>query len=84
MSEEIEIAKVYRSGRGQAVRLPDNCRFDTTEVYARRVGDSVVLTPVDTERAAQVRAVFDALAASQITLERPQIWSPAEREPLVS
>ena len=30
------IAKLFRNGRSQAVRLPAEYRFDSTEVYIRR------------------------------------------------
>jgi antitoxin VapB len=39
-------AKVFMSGRSQAVRLPLEFRFDTAEVYIRRTTDGgVLLTP---------------------------------------
>ncbi len=39
------IAKVFTSGNSQAIRLPKEFRLDTTEVYIRKSGDSLVLTP---------------------------------------
>ncbi len=39
-------AKVFWSGRSQAVRLPKAFRFDTDEVRIRRHGQSVILEPV--------------------------------------
>ena len=39
-------AKVFWSGRSQAVRLPKDFRFDSKEVLIRREGDSVILTPL--------------------------------------
>ena len=38
-----DIAKVFMSGRSQAVRLPKAYRFDTNEVTIEKVGDAVVL-----------------------------------------
>lgn len=38
-------AKVFWSGRSQAVRLPKKYRFDTEEVTIRREGNTVVLEP---------------------------------------
>ena len=38
-------AKLFMNGRSQAVRLPVECRFEGTEVYIRKVGDTVVLAP---------------------------------------
>jgi len=42
-------AKVFWSGRSQAVRLPKEFRFDTKEVRIRRHGSSVILEPVPTD-----------------------------------
>ena len=39
------VAKVFMSGRSQAVRIPRSFRFDVPEVFIVRKGDSVVLTP---------------------------------------
>ncbi len=38
-------AKIFWSGRSQAVRLPKEFRFDATEVNIRREGNTVVLEP---------------------------------------
>ena len=40
-------AKLFWTGRSQAVRLPKELRMTGTEVTARRVGNTVVLEPVD-------------------------------------
>ena len=42
----METAKVFWSGRSQAVRLPKHFRFDTAEVRIRRHGAAVILEPV--------------------------------------
>jgi antitoxin VapB len=39
-------AKVFWSGRSQAVRLPKEFRFETDEVSIRRHGRSVILEPL--------------------------------------
>ena len=39
------IAKVFISGRSQAVRLPKAFRFNTDEVYIERQGEKLILTP---------------------------------------
>ena len=39
-------AKVFWSGRSQAVRLPKEFRFDTNEVRIRRQGSTVILEPI--------------------------------------
>lgn len=41
----MQTAKLFKNGRSQAVRLPKDFRFDGDEVYVRREGNSVVLSP---------------------------------------
>lgn len=41
----ITTAKVFTTGRSQAVRLPKEFRFSTSEVTIERQGDAVVLRP---------------------------------------
>jgi antitoxin VapB len=40
------VAKVFRNGRSQAVRLPKEFRFDADRVRIRRVADGVLLEPL--------------------------------------
>lgn len=82
MSETAELAKVFMSGRSQAVRLPKSCRFVGAEVYARRVGNSVVLSPKNDDWAAVVEAMFAGFANAE-PIERAPEWEQADREPLV-
>jgi antitoxin VapB len=42
-----DYAKVFWSGRSQAVRLPKEYRFDDSEVRIRREGRRVILEPAD-------------------------------------
>lgn len=39
-------AKIFWSGRSQAVRLPKDFRFDCEEVRIRREGNAVILEPI--------------------------------------
>lgn len=39
-------AKIFRTGRSQAVRLPKECRFDADEVKVTKIGDRVILEPL--------------------------------------
>lgn len=39
-------AKVFWSGRSQAVRLPKDFRFDANEVRIRKHGSAVILEPL--------------------------------------
>ena len=49
----MQTAKVFTSGRSQAVRIPKEYRFDESEVFINRVGDALVLTPVS-----KIQAVY--------------------------
>jgi antitoxin VapB len=42
----MDIAKVFWSGRSQAVRLPKEFRFDSDQVRIRRRGNAVILEPL--------------------------------------
>lgn len=41
------VAKVFRNGRSQAIRLPKEFRVDTTEVYLKRMRDGFLVIPRD-------------------------------------
>jgi len=42
----MKTAKIFWSGRSQAVRLPKSFRFDGEEVRIRRHGNAVILEPL--------------------------------------
>jgi antitoxin VapB len=42
----METAKLFWSGRSQAVRLPKEFRFEADKVRIRRHGNSVILEPI--------------------------------------
>jgi antitoxin VapB len=43
--ERRRIARVFKTGRSQAVRIPKEYRFGCDEVYIEREGERVILTP---------------------------------------
>ncbi|HEX5325811.1 MAG TPA: antitoxin [Acetobacteraceae bacterium] len=45
----MDTAKVFWSGRSQAVRLPKEFRLDADEVRIRRHGQAVILEPIATD-----------------------------------
>lgn len=72
------IAKLFRNGQSQAVRLPREFALPGKEVYVRRVGHNVLLVPKDDPWAA-VTAALD-LFTEDFMAERSQ--PPQEtREP---
>jgi antitoxin VapB len=78
----LETAKLFMSGRSQAVRLPKSCRFEGVEVVAQRVGNSVVLSPVADDWSAAVQALF--VAAEELPdLKRSPQSKPAARARLL-
>jgi antitoxin VapB len=60
-------AKVFMSGRSQAVRLPRAFRFDTAEVYIRRTPEGVLLVPKHGQRLGEELAA----AFAQIDADMP-------------
>ena len=40
-------AKLFKNGDSQAVRLPKEFRFKGKEVYIRKDGNSVIISPID-------------------------------------
>ncbi len=41
----MDTARIFQSGRSQAVRLPKAYRFEGTQVFIKKIGDAVVLMP---------------------------------------
>lgn len=41
----METAKIFQNGRSQAVRLPKEFRFEGKEVFIKKVGEQVILSP---------------------------------------
>ncbi len=74
----METAKVFWSGRSQAVRLPKDFRFDTDEVRIRRHGNAVILEPLAHDWAWLVTVIgpVDEDFAEAVTTQ------PAEQERL--
>ncbi len=76
----METAKVFWTGRSQAVRLPKEFRFEGHEVRIRRHGNAVILEPL-----AEDWSWLDALAGQldedfvQAVNEQPE---PQERRAL--
>ena len=47
----VETAKIFKTGRSQAIRLPKRFRFSGTEVAIRKEGNSVILSPISKKSA---------------------------------
>jgi antitoxin VapB len=64
-------AKLFMTGRSQAVRLPKSLRFDGTEVVAKRFGNGVLLLPVDAPWALMQEALSEFEPDFKMTREQP-------------
>lgn len=51
------VAKIFTTGRSQAVRLPKAFRFTTDEVMIEKVGNAVILRPLKEDNAAWVARI---------------------------
>ena len=47
----MDTAKIFMTGRSQAVRLPRRYRFAGPEVAIRKEGDCVILSPISKKKA---------------------------------
>lgn len=73
-------AKVFWTGRSQAVRLPKEMRFATSEVTIRREGRALILEPLEVERDAKGwPAAFWTLAGAAPDFEVGDRATPHER-----
>ena len=68
----METAKIFMSGRSQAVRLPKAYRLSGTEVRIKKIGNALVLIPENDPW----RSLFDSLdqfeAGFRLEREQPQ------------
>jgi antitoxin VapB len=71
-------AKIFMNNRSQAVRLPKEFQFDTTEVFIRKVGDEVVLSPRPQDWSAYISG---GPVASTECMEGVEDLPVQEREP---
>jgi antitoxin VapB len=79
-----QYAKIFTTGRSQAVRLPKAFRFEGTEVSVERQGDAVILRPkLDNETWAQQLVSSVAAFYGDIKIDRAEDWPQSDREPLL-
>jgi antitoxin VapB len=72
----MDVAKVFSSGRSQAVRLPKEYRFDTDKVRIRRHGQSIILEPIPQDWA----WLDDLMGPLDEDLARAAIEQPAQQD----
>jgi antitoxin VapB len=73
-------AKLFKHGRSQAVRLPKECRFSGAEVRVVKVGERVILEPVEAAAGPMPWPAIDALGDTLFMPQgREQPKMPEER-----
>jgi antitoxin VapB len=74
----VNTAKVFKTGRSQAVRLPKEYRFDTDEVGINKIGNVIVLYPKDSPWASLLDASGNF--TDDFMADRDQPAKPDERK----
>ena len=72
-------AKLFTSGRSQAVRLPKSLRFEGEEVIAKRFGNGVLLLPIENPWQLMQEALGEFEPGFVLEREQP---APQERDEL--
>ena len=77
------IAKLFKNGRSQAVRLPAEYRFDSTEVYIRRDPDTgdVILSRKPTPWEGFFAALKDANVPTDFLAAEERRQDAQDRDP---
>lgn len=75
----MDVAKLFKNGRSQAVRLPKEYRFPGKQVFVRKVGKGVLLMPEEGSWEAMEESL--AMFSDDFLIERSQGQSE-EREGL--
>lgn len=74
----MDTARIFQSGRSQAVRLPKEFRFAGTEVGVRHFGNGVLLLPVDDPWATLEAALASFEPGFIMTRDQPEQQNRAE------
>ncbi|MDR0878310.1 MAG: type II toxin-antitoxin system VapB family antitoxin [Treponema sp.] len=66
------VAKVFMNGRSQAIRLPKEFRFDTSEVYISKEDDRIILRPKSAQFGSrkEIEEFFASVHNPEFDLER--------------
>jgi antitoxin VapB len=73
MQTTLETAKIFTTGRSQAVRLPKAFRFDVDEVTIERMGSAVILRPLKDNNSswvARIQAICSTFEGMPDEIER--------------
>jgi antitoxin VapB len=73
MQAILETAKIFTTGRSQAVRLPKAFRFDVDEVTIEKMGNAVILRPLKDDKSswvARIQAICSTFEGMPDEIER--------------
>ena len=73
MQAILETAKIFTTGRSQAVRLPKAFRFDVDEVTIEKMGNAVILRPLKDDTSswvARIQAICSTFEGMPDEIER--------------
>jgi antitoxin VapB len=85
MNALTDTAKIFTTGRSQAVRLPKAYRFDTAEVFIEKVGNTVILRPKQDEPGewgTRLQAILSGWEGMPEEIERKHTLPPDDIESL--
>lgn len=68
----VDTARLFQSGRSQAVRLPKEYRFEGTEVVVKHFGNGVLLLPLDNPWQTMIAGLAAFEQGFQIVREQPE------------
>jgi len=67
-----QLAKVFKNGRSQAIRIPKEFRVNTKEVYMEKIGETLVIRPKPQNRWDSFFLMLDDFDTSDFLIERVQ------------
>jgi antitoxin VapB len=76
-----DTAKIFMTGRSQAVRLPKALRFEGKEVLAKRFGNGVLLLPIEDSYAMLREAVGEFEPGFRLERAQPDPQSRVDWAP---
>lgn len=74
----METAKIFMSGRSQAVRIPKKYRFPGNEVVISRRGNEIILSPLSSQEA--LKAFLEMPGVPDFKIEREEVQQIQRRE----
>ena len=77
----MDTARLFQSGRSQAVRLPNDYRFHGSEVVVKHFGNGVLLLPMDDPWQTLTAGLAAFEPGFVITREQPDEQIPPEINP---